>query len=370
MAVDQPVRQPLPISTAPAVPLTHAESGREPLDDPSWKSWSFTAITRSLADSVDPVAHGSHSGDDRPVTGGLDEPAADVDDSIPQTGPAAAVATHGEMPLADVVGGTTFGTMVHEILEHVDTTADDLADVVRDRAEAAARRAGLALDVDTLTTGLLAAIDTPLGPLFGGRALRSIAPADRLAELSFDLAIGDGSAVSAAAAAVGDVLSATLDIDDPVRPYADVLRADLGTLALRGWLNGSIDAVFRVGAGAGGDARFVVVDYKTNRLHQPGASHPLADYRPDRLVGAMAHSHYPLQALLYSVAVHRYLRWRLGDAYDPARHLGGVAYLFVRGMVGADTPTVDGVPHGVFSWRPPAATIVELDELFRPEARP
>ena len=31
--------------------------------------------------------------------------------------------------------------------------------------------------------------------------------------------------------------------------------------------------------------------------------------------------HYPLQALLYLVALHRYLRWRL-PGYDPERHLG------------------------------------------------
>ncbi len=40
--------------------------------------------------------------------------------------------------------------------------------------------------------------------------------------------------------------------------------------------------------------------------------------------------------------------------YDPQRHLGGVLYLYVRGMVGPETPVVDGVPCGVFSWRPPA----------------
>jgi exodeoxyribonuclease V beta subunit len=33
-------------------------------------------------------------------------------------------------------------------------------------------------------------------------------------------------------------------------------------------------------------------------------------------------------------------------------------------MVGPDTPTVDDVPHGVFSWRPPTATILGLDALF------
>ena len=44
-----------------------------------------------------------------------------------------------------------------------------------------------------------------------------------------------------------------------------------------------------------------------------------------------------LQALLYTVALHRYLRWRL-PGYDPERNLAGVLYLFVRGMVGPDTP--------------------------------
>ena len=47
----------------------------------------------------------------------------------------------------------------------------------------------------------------------------------------------------------------------------------------------------------------------------------------------MLHCHYPLQALLYSVVLHRYLRWRQ-PRYDPQRHLGGVLYLYVRGMVG------------------------------------
>ena len=77
----------------------------------------------------------------------------------------------------------------------------------------------------------------------------------------------------------------------------------------------------------------------------------------------MAEHHYPLQALLYAVALHRYLRWRLPD-YDPAVHLGGVAYLFVRGMTGADTPQVDGHPHGVFAWLVPPALVTELSDLL------
>jgi exodeoxyribonuclease V beta subunit len=77
----------------------------------------------------------------------------------------------------------------------------------------------------------------------------------------------------------------------------------------------------------------------------------------------MMQAHYPLQALLYAVAVHRMLRWRQ-PGYDPEQHLGGVLYLFVRGMGGPDTPTEDGVPCGVFSWRPPSQLIRELSDLL------
>ena len=77
----------------------------------------------------------------------------------------------------------------------------------------------------------------------------------------------------------------------------------------------------------------------------------------------MLRAHYPLQALLYSVALHRYLRWRL-PGYEPERNLGGVLYLFVRGMTGPDTPVVDGQPCGVFAWRPPAELVTGLSDLL------
>ena len=77
----------------------------------------------------------------------------------------------------------------------------------------------------------------------------------------------------------------------------------------------------------------------------------------------MTAAHYPLQALLYQVALHRLLRWRQ-PGYDPETHLGGVLYLFLRGMAGPRTPRIDDVPYGVFSWQPPAALITELSELL------
>ena len=77
----------------------------------------------------------------------------------------------------------------------------------------------------------------------------------------------------------------------------------------------------------------------------------------------MQRAHYPLQALLYLAALHRYLRGRLPD-YDAERHLAGVLYLFLRGMTGPATPRVDGQPCGVFAWRPPAPLVEALSDLL------
>ena len=76
----------------------------------------------------------------------------------------------------------------------------------------------------------------------------------------------------------------------------------------------------------------------------------------------MIEAHYPLQALLYDVALHRYLRWRQ-PGYDPDVHLGGSLYLFLRGMSGPVRPAGRHVP-GVFAWRPPAALVIEVSDLL------
>jgi exodeoxyribonuclease V beta subunit len=114
---------------------------------------------------------------------------------------------------------------------------------------------------------------------------------------------------------------------------------------------------------ADGSPRFAVVDYKTNWLGVDDEDLSAWHYRPDALANAMQRAHYPLQALLYTVALHRYLRWRLAG-YRADRHLAGVLYLFLRGMTGADGPRVDGQPCGVFAWVPPTSLIDALSDVF------
>ena len=212
------------------------------------------------------------------------------------------------------------------------------------------------------------ACSSPLGPLAGERTLLDLRLRDRLRELDFELPLagGDDAGYPAAGVRLGDLaplLRRHLPAGDPVLAYAATLDADpaLAGQPLRGYLTGSIDVVLRVDVD--GAQRFLTVDYKTNWLGDLDAPLTAHDYRPAVLADAMGHSDYPLQALLYTVVLHRFLRWRLPD-YDPATHLGGVLYLYLRGMCGPATPRVDGQPCGVFAWRPPVALVEELSGLL------
>ncbi len=287
--------------------------------DGRWRRTSYSGIVA-----------GAHA------AGLLSEPEAQLVDDEPE---------EEELPEAagspwDLVpGGRRLGTLVHDAFERVDYAAADLdaelAEALADAPLEAEARAALHI-------GLELAIDTPLGPEAGGLALRDVPTGDRLDELGFEVPLAGGDAPDGelTPGAIADVLAAHLTGE--LAGYPERLRSEVAEQHLRGYLTGAIDLVTRTP-----DGRFPVLDFKTNRLD---------DYGPAALAEAMQRSHYLLQALLYLVAVHRYLRWRKLD-YDPAEHLGGALYLFLRGM--------DGTPGaGVFSWRPPAALVLALSDLI------
>lgn len=116
--------------------------------------------------------------------------------------------------------------------------------------------------------------------------------------------------------------------------------------ARRGVLTGFIDLVFEHGG------RYHIVDWKSNWLG-PTAE----DYHARAVEAEMARHRYGLQWKLYMVALHRFLAMRLRD-YSPARHLGDVFYLFLRGI----TP---GRPDlGIFHATQAAANLPKLEALF------
>lgn len=261
-------------------------------------------------------------------------------------------------PFNGLPAGMAFGTLVHAVLEHVDTSTADLAAELRLRCreQLAIRPMGQVADA-MLAGALRRAMQTPLGRLAGGATLADVLPADRLPELDFELPLHQGTSAASTVAAIGGLLAGAAAEPDWVREYGEALRrAPFSWKQLRGYLTGSIDAVLRI------DGRYLVVDYKSNMLG--GREGRLRDYRPEVLPTAMAEADYPLQALLYSVALHRFLRLRLAG-YDPAADLGGILYLFVRGMAGPATPLdANGDPCGVFAWRPSSSLVESLSELL------
>jgi exodeoxyribonuclease V beta subunit len=322
--------------------------------DRRWRRTSFSDITSG--------AHEARVASEPEETLLADEPEEPVRPATPETvvpgGPVsrdlrATPSLLGEMPV-----GTAVGTFVHRVLEAADFTAPDLdAELATRVAEVQMRRAVEIGDAAGVVAGLRAAIETPLG--LDGLRLRDLARTDRLDELAFEFPLvgGDEPTDELALDSIAAVLRAHLPPGDLLAGYADRLSDPALRSAVRGYVTGSIDLVARAGK------RFTIVDYKTNWLAAPGERLTAWHHRPAALAAEMERGHYGLQALLYTVALHRYLRWRLAG-YEPEQHLGGVLYLFVRGMTGPDTPVVDGTPCGVFRWRPPAGLVEALSDAL------
>jgi len=316
--------------------------------DEWWRRTSYTDIT---AEAHDPLVA---SEPERPVLS--DEPETPTPVSIEGL---AQPELERESPLGGAPVGVEFGTFVHTVLEASDFAAPDLeAELAEHVASALSRRALEMGETGRVIAGLRAAIETPLGAIVGGMRLRDVAPADRLDELEFELPLAGGDAPSGRLTlrAIAAALREHAAPDDPMAQYAARLEDPALRTQVRGFLTGSIDLVIRIGSPPA--SRFAIVDYKTNWLGPAGEPLTLAHYRPAALAAEMSRSHYGLQALLYTVALHRYLRWRM-PGYDPGRHLAGVLYLFVRGMAGDREGET-----GVFAWRPPGALVHALSDVL------
>ena len=220
------------------------------------------------------------------------------------------------------LGGTTFGNAVHAVLEEADPAAwrrdadadeDRVPPSQRDLLERALRRQGLTITPSHLAqTARL--VSRALNVALPGGVRLCDWPASRvIRELPFHFRLRPLRI---------DALHALLQ----AHGYPRARRPVVGMLD--GLMHGYVDLVYRDAHG-----RHHVLDYKTNRLPA---------YDPDSLRRAVQVQDYDLQYLIYLVALRRWLRLRHGDDYDDARHLGGAAYLFLRGI---DLRGID--PHGI-----------------------
>jgi exodeoxyribonuclease V beta subunit len=223
--------------------------------------------------------------------------------------------------------GPEAGNCLHAVFERVDFT------------QPATWPAAITAALQQQPPGVVPPALAPNTPLPGAGPLATVPTARRLVELEFML-----PAAGLQAAALAQALR---DHNLPV-PALSFSR-------LQGYLRGFIDLVFEQ------QGRFYILDWKSNHL----GDRP-EDYAAAPLARAMAVHGYELQALLYTVALHRHLARRLPN-YHYEQHFGGAHYLFVRG-VRPQWVDGQGAPTGVHVLRPPLALVERLSAMFQPRA--
>jgi exodeoxyribonuclease V beta subunit len=290
-----------------------------------WWVYSFSQLAK--ADAGSETRADTASAATLPAAGGNDEP--DASDDAPDA--------HADDPR---FAGNRYGVALHAAFEHADFGAwrdwrdahaapGDEAQIIGDALHAEGYAEDVLEDGIALTTRLVGHTLTVALP--EGLRLCDLADTERRAELEFQFALQPTRV---------DALLTLLHAHGVVRE-----RDRFGTRQrLDGLMTGLIDLVYRH------DGRWYVLDYKSNRLPAYAAAH---------LQRAMQHSEYDLQALLYTLAVHRWLRFRLGAGYDYARDFGGIRYLFCRGLDAARTDAA-----GIHAQRFEPALIHALDALF------
>lgn len=313
----QGLPSPLPPESVPEVPPARRSHRIVPRD---WWVYSFTQLSKADAGEYGVAATGERGAEDEPepvVGEELDAPIA-IDYRF---------------------SGSRFGNVLHAALEHVDFAAwrdwrEQAAPAGQDEPLRNALCSGgyveaeLEDGVAELTHLVGRTLTVPLPE--GGRLCQL--PADaRRAELEFHFALKPTSV---------EALLAPLHAHGvlPGRRAFGLRRQ------LEGLMTGKIDLTYHR------DGRWYLLDYKSNRLPA---------YDAASLDLAMAHSEYDLQALIYTLALHRWLRFRLGDAYDYTRDFGGARYVFCRGL-DMQGDTVDGI----HAWKPPLELVAALDALF------
>ena len=317
----------LPPESDAAVPAARVALRRLSHD---WWVHSFSQLAR--ADAGIDTAIATTSASTLPATGGNDEPDA-ADDIAVDTGFDARFA------------GNRYGVALHAALEHIALAADDFAvwrgwqpgdtapvshaQLIGNALGQEGYAADLIDDGVALTTQLIGHTLTVALP--EGVRLCDVPAAERRPEIEFQFSL---QAVQV------DALLTLLHTHGVVRD-----RHGFGLRhKLEGLMTGLIDLTYR------NDGKWYVLDYKSNRL-------PAYDHA--NLAQAMTHSEYDLQALIYTLALHRWLRFRLRDEYDYARDFGGIRYLFCRGLDAAHSNSP-----GIHAQRFAPELVHALDALF------
>lgn len=234
--------------------------------------------------------------------------------------------------------GATAGSALHDVYENIDFTikVQDQQDII------STSLLKWGFDSNQLAAANLLMINSLEAQITPSLSLNQLEHKHRLNEMEFHfplerLAIED----------LKQVLFQHLPQDDNWTFVREAITT-LSFKEVKGYLKGFIDLIFIH------NNQYYVADYKSNSL---------IDYKAESLYPVMADSHYYLQYLIYSVALHRYLKKRMPD-YHWNTHMGGSYYLFIRGMKKNQDLSLS---NGIFFDKPSFELINALDSLFSRE---
>jgi len=270
----------------------------------------------------------------------IDEPDYDAEIGVPTFGNREVVAP-SERSMFTFPRGKRAGSCLHAIFEDLDfqkASATESLDLVAGWL----KRFGFDEEwAAPVMDGVRAVLDTPLESSKGEFSLGRLAREQRLDELEFYYPVPAMSREELRKIFVRHLGDARAAGDrNPINSHECGLEF--------GFMKGFIDLVFYW------QGKFYLVDYKSNHLGDT-----VEEYHQARLAEVVTQAGYDLQYHIYTVALHRYLKKRLRDQYDYDRHLGGVYYLFIRGM----RPD-NGMRYGVYQDRPIKELIESLDRCF------
>ncbi len=259
--------------------------------------------------------------------------AKDVDARVQET-PSPRAQEPETIPVDDIrrfPRGARAGECIHAVFETVDFMAPSHWPAAIEQALVTHPPGGRAVTEGSWSAMLHSMLHHVLAtPLAQGLTLNTVPMTDRLIEWEFSL-----PAVRLEAG-VWTRLLTQYGYSTPQLRFA----------TLEGYLRGFVDLIVRH------EGRYYVIDWKSNVLGDEAQ-----DYAPAALDAAMAQNGYHLQHLLYTVALHRWLRNRL-PGYDYDRHMGGTRYLFIR-AVRPEWPDA-----GVYADRPPRDLIEAMSALL------
>lgn len=224
--------------------------------------------------------------------------------------------------------GAFTGNLIHYLLEHIDFTQPATWSFTINKA---LQRMSPGLE-ETHGEGLYQLIEQLCGLALtaGGHTftLPQISRNHQMAELEFNFPVHEFQTRQ------------LMELSTPNTPF----HLQKGK-SWQGLMNGKIDFIGKQGE------KFYLIDWKSNHL-----GYEKDCYNETALLEAMDANNYHLQYYIYLVALYKYLQSRLPD-FEYDRHVGGVFYLFVRGIR-------SGASQGIFYRKPSHEQLLQFMNIL------